>query len=70
MWKIIDDGVGMDSSKINMMKKNDGNSARGYGVINVDQRLKLYYGDSYGASLFSKPGIGTVVSVVIPYQCK
>ncbi len=70
VWKIIDDGVGMDSSKINMMKKNDGNSARGYGVINVDQRLKLYYGDSYGASLFSKPGIGTVVSVVIPYQCK
>jgi sensor histidine kinase YesM len=31
----------------------------------VDKRLKLYYGDGYGLSVFSRPGEGTEVTAVM-----
>jgi two-component system, sensor histidine kinase YesM len=42
--------------------------AAGYGVSNVDQRIKLYFGDRYGVSMFSREGIGTVIEIVTPYD--
>ncbi len=36
------------------------------GLPNVNNRIKLYYGESYGVTLQSEPGRGTRVSVTLP----
>jgi two-component system sensor histidine kinase YesM len=40
----------------------------GYGVNNVNQRIKLYYGRAYGLTIESEYMHGACVSVVIPLQ--
>lgn len=40
----------------------------GYGINNVNQRIKLYYGQQYGLAIESKYRHGTCVSLVIPLQ--
>ncbi|MFC5404896.1 cache domain-containing sensor histidine kinase [Cohnella soli] len=64
VFRIIDDGVGMSADTIKrIFMSTDG---KGYGIRNVDRRIKLHYGKTYGVSLFSRPGIGTTVRIVIP----
>ena len=38
----------------------------GYGLQNVNERIKIYFGTQYGLSIESKQGEGTTVNVVIP----
>ncbi|KPL90220.1 hypothetical protein SE18_08205 [Herpetosiphon geysericola] len=40
----------------------------GYGISNVNQRIKLYYGPEYGLAIESTYGRGTCVSLIIPQQ--
>lgn len=65
-FQIIDDGVGFQPKKLREALQADGAEGAGYGIRNVDERIKLYYGRRYGISIFSKPGIGTTVSIAIP----
>ncbi|MUG65109.1 HAMP domain-containing protein [Paenibacillus campinasensis] len=63
--QVIDDGVGMTKEQLNRaLNKTDPGS--GYGVKNVDDRVKLTYGEAYGISIFSRPGIGTAVTIRLP----
>ena len=55
-FKITDNGVGMED--LSMLDN-------GYGVKNVKERIKLFYGDEYGVSFTSEPNVGTTVSIVI-----
>ncbi|QHQ61009.1 histidine kinase [Anaerocolumna sedimenticola] len=55
-FKIIDNGVGMEDLSV---------LDNGYGVKNVKERIKLFYGDEYGVSFTSEPNVGTTVSIVI-----
>ena len=65
IFKIIDDGVGMDSNTIELIFNPEGISS-GYGVRNVNDRIKITYGDEYGVSIFSRRGIGTTIKIIIP----
>lgn len=38
----------------------------GYGLRNVNERIKIYFGSQYGLSIESRQGEGTTVDVVIP----
>ena len=38
----------------------------GVGLYNIQDRIRLNYGDNYGVELESKPGEGTAVTVEIP----
>ena len=40
----------------------------GYGLRNVDNRIRLYFGDEYGLHIVSEPGQGTVVTLTLPLQ--
>ena len=40
----------------------------GYGLYNVNQRIHIYYGGSYGLTITSEPDFGTEVSLRIPRQ--
>jgi two-component system sensor histidine kinase YesM len=60
--EIYDNGEGMSEEKIrDIMNKN--NESGGYGIKNVDERIKLFCGKEYGISVFSAQGRGTTVSM-------
>lgn len=65
---IQDDGIGIPEDKINRILTDDLSSqtGSGYGLKNIDQRLKLSYGEDYGLSFKSHYGDGTTVEVKIP----
>ncbi|MGG3279891.1 sensor histidine kinase [Paenibacillus solani] len=65
LLQVIDDGIGMKPEQLDRaLNKSDNLS--GYGVKNVDDRIKLTYGEEYGVSIFSRLGIGTAVTIRIP----
>ncbi|WP_455791493.1 sensor histidine kinase [Clostridium butyricum] len=43
-------------------------NSKGYGVRNVNERIKLYYGSEYEIKINSKIGEGTTMIVRIPAQ--
>lgn len=62
---VKDDGVGMDAEKISTVLNKDMNINR-VGIKNVNERLKLNYGDGYGLKIISEEGKGTEVILVMP----
>ncbi len=40
----------------------------GIGVININQRIKMQYGDEYGLCIASTVGVGTQVEITLPLQ--
>ena len=67
--EVIDDGVGMKPETAE--KILDGTGAiegRGHyiGLRNINERIKIYYGEEYGIKVKSKEGIGTTVIIRIP----
>jgi len=66
-FTIQDDGKGMTQAQIeHLFTTGTGTSNNGYGVKNVDSRIKLCYGEKYGLSYESQPGKGTSVKIHIP----
>jgi Putative regulator of cell autolysis len=68
-FHVIDNGTGIDRDKISSLylQINAENSMQsGIGIANVNQRLKLNYGNASGLHIRSKKGIGTAVSFNIP----
>lgn len=63
MIMVADDGVGMDLAAANPLKHpfNDH-----IGLMNVHERLRGQYGGSYGLTIDSTIGAGTVVTITIP----
>jgi len=69
--EVIDDGVGMSEEQIiNILagSRNKYEDWKGYGIMNVDERIKLHFGPEYGISLNSVPGMGTIVRILLPFQ--
>ena len=71
--KVSDDGIGIKESDLPLilssekLKSNDIKSnGSGYGIKNINERLKLYYGDDYGLSFSSIYEKGTTVTIKIP----
>lgn len=62
--KISDNGVGMDNETISQILHNK-HKTNSYGIANVNERIGLFCGDSYGVSISSSPGIGTEVTLRI-----
>lgn len=64
--KIIDDGIGMRQDTIKQIFDPVEGLNTGYGIRNVNSRIQLHYGNAYGVSIGSRPGIGTTIQIVIP----
>lgn len=71
---VEDDGVGMDYYELGKLRYaiNSGEAAeKGHiGVSNVNQRLKLQYGEQYGVTVDSKKNIGTKITISMPLLFK
>ncbi len=66
LFQVMDDGVGIEKEKLeNILSVNPQNKT-GVGIKNVNERIKLYYGEKYGLEIHSERGIGTVVDVWLP----
>jgi len=63
--KVIDDGIGMTPEQVKRIMQGPSH-AGGYGVKNVDERIKLRYGGEYGVYIHSIHGAGTTVQIVLP----
>ncbi|QHT62569.1 sensor histidine kinase [Paenibacillus lycopersici] len=63
--EIVDDGMGMTRQTLEKLRAKD---EIGFGISNVDQRIKLAFGDAYGVSIASRLGIGTSVQIRLPVQ--
>ncbi|MCC8045601.1 MAG: sensor histidine kinase [Clostridiales bacterium] len=53
--------------EVSILDSGDENHT-GIGMLNVNRRIKLYFGEQYGISICSCPGAGTDVEVLIPYR--
>lgn len=60
---VEDNGVGMEEE---VAKTIITQKSKGYGVRNVNERIKLIYGQEYGLAIKSKVGEGTTITVKLP----
>lgn len=65
-FDVSDNGMGMDEEKLKMLRTELLRQEEGFGIKNVDRRIKLNYGQEYGVSIFSKYGEGTNIHLEIP----
>ena len=74
---VEDDGIGMPEETLTEMRrrlnenipsdsrKHSGRS-NGIAMQNVNQRIKVYFGDQYGIDISSTEGVGTSVFITLP----
>lgn len=71
---VTDNGVGMSESQLNRLltekPEKTKNGLSGIGIWNVNQRIKLYFGEEYGLSIQSVPNLYTTVEMKIPAIAK
>jgi len=68
--EIEDNGVGIPPQRLaelnKMLELPQDNGSESIGLKNIEQRVKLYYGEPYGILLESEENIGTKVSLQLP----
>ncbi len=60
---VSDNGIGMDREQAERILTQE---SKGYGVRNVNERIKLFYGEKYALKIESEVGEGTTVYVRFP----
>lgn len=66
IW-VEDNGIGFDMrEQEKLFEANREESAEHVGIYNVVQRIRLNYGENYGAEIQSVPGAGTKVHLTLP----
>lgn len=72
---VTDNGTGIQADRLALLKhqleqplqsQEEESAEGGFGLQNVHQRLRLYFGSEYGVRLESIAGTGTTISVRIP----
>lgn len=69
---VKDNGVGMEEEELRRLQKEIMRPCQetesGFGLANVNERLRMNFGMAYGLTILSKKGEGTEVRVMIPAQ--
>lgn len=66
---VRDTGIGMENEELLVLRDRiEKGETNGFGLISAYKRLKLMYGDSFIMSINSSPGIGTEISIRVPYR--
>ena len=66
LMTVSDNGVGMTAEQVEGLLKKERSDSSGIGIKNVSDRIKIYFGDSYGVKVESEPDVGTKITVRIP----
>lgn len=64
VYEVIDNGKGFNIDEA-LSRQNDRETLSGYGIRNVDERIKLEYGPTFGVEVTSIPNQGTKVTLRI-----
>jgi two-component system sensor histidine kinase YesM len=78
---VSDDGVGMAPQQLEELNRKmstglmedlqtESQSRGGIAVINVNNRIKLLFGEEYGLYFYSTPGLGTDVEITLPRRTR
>ena len=66
-FRVFDTGAGMSAERLKELRENINTfNVRNIGLANVNNRLKLYFGDEAGLKICSIEGQGTIVKFEIP----
>ena len=69
---VKDDGVGMDEEELQKLREEISRPCKetesGFGLANVNERIRMNFGAEYGMSVDSVKGEGTTVRIVIPAE--
>ncbi len=65
---VSDNGLGMPQETVDklLVEPAVGSKGSGIGLWNVNERIKLYFGDAYGLSITSVPDEGTSIMLYLP----
>ena len=63
---VSDNGIGIDEAKIHQMMASSDEAKHVFALKNIDDRIKISYGQEYGLYFTSSYGVGTIVKVLIP----
>lgn len=71
VFKVVDNGKGMTKETLQELRNNiekpiDQRGSDSFGLANVNQRIKYYYGKEYGLDIESEENIGTEATIMIP----
>lgn len=69
---VTDNGCGMNQDKLGALRKSieikDISRNKSIGLYNINQRIKLNYGEKYGMQIDSELEKGTTVRLIMPYE--
>lgn len=71
VFEVEDDGMGMTPEQLESIwtihgKQEKKKTTSGIGIGNVNERVKLFFGSTYGIQIRSEPEEGTTVTITIP----
>jgi sensor histidine kinase YesM len=70
VFVVRDNGIGMPQKKQEDFSNKNRSTVSGYGLRNVEERIRLNYGKEYGIAIESEYQHGTAVTIVIPRHKK
>lgn len=73
LWfiSVEDNGPGMEEEFVTKLLSGQVRTkGSGLGLKNIEDRIKLLYGDAYGLMVESKPNGGTKVKLMLPYEMR
>ena len=67
---VADDGVGMNEEELKKLEKEISRPCKetesGFGLANVNERIRMYFGAEFGMKIWSEKGSGTRITIEIP----
>ena len=67
---VSDNGIGMEAGELRQLQKEIRRPCRetekGFGLANVNERIRMYFGAEYGMEIQSEKNRGTIVKLTIP----
>ncbi|MEG0368098.1 MAG: histidine kinase, partial [Coprobacillus sp.] len=66
IFTIADNGIGMTPEQVEEILRKELTDSKGIGVKNVNDRIKIYFGEEYGITVESELDVGTTITIRIP----
>lgn len=68
--RVRDNGVGMEEDVLEQIRREIERpcqeTEKGFGLANINERIRMYFGNEYGMTISSEKGKGTIVEIMIP----
>lgn len=65
-FTVEDNGIGMSAEQCRSILHKEPGDNTGIGIKNVNDRIRIYFGEQYGIRIESEPDVGTKVIITMP----